>query len=81
MSKGQETRPELLRMKPTEYVSGQEIESDVLRPVVFSSDNRFCRFELEPKVIYLHHHQFLSPLHQMLEQREYLFLLILESIL
>ena len=49
MSKGQETRPELLRMKPTEYVSGQEIESDVLRPVVFSSDNRFCRFELEPK--------------------------------
>ena len=47
--KGQDKRPEILRMKPMEYVAGQEIESDVLRPVVFSSDNKFARFELEPK--------------------------------
>jgi len=47
--KGQDKRPEILRMKPMEYIAGQEIESDVLRPVVFSSDNKFARFELEPK--------------------------------
>ena len=49
MSDERDTRPEIMRLKPTNYVAGQEIESDVLRPVVFSSDNRFCRFELEPK--------------------------------
>jgi len=49
MSDGNDTRPDIMRLKPTQYVSGQEIESDVLRPVVFSADNRFCRFELEPK--------------------------------
>ena len=47
--KKQDNRPDILRLKPMTYVGGQEIESDVLRPVVFSSDNRFCRFELEPK--------------------------------
>ncbi len=49
MSDERDTRPEIMRLKPMNYVAGQEIESDVLRPVVFSSDNRFCRFELEPK--------------------------------
>tara|TARA_R110000803_G_scaffold102283_1_gene170332 strand:+ start:1773 stop:3269 length:1497 start_codon:yes stop_codon:yes gene_type:complete len=49
MSKSQDARPDILRMKPMSYVSGQEIESDVLRPVVFSSDNLFARFELQPK--------------------------------
>ncbi len=47
--KGQDKRPEILRMKPMDYIAGQEIESDVLRPVVFSNDNKFARFELEPK--------------------------------
>lgn len=47
--KKQDNRPDILRLKPMNYIGGQEIESDVLRPVVFSSDNRFCRFELEPK--------------------------------
>ena len=49
MSDERDTRPNIMRLKPTNYVSGQEIESDVLRPVVFSADNSFCRFELEPK--------------------------------
>lgn len=44
-----DNRPDIMRLKPMEYIGGQVIESDVLRPVVFSSDNRFCRFELEPK--------------------------------
>tara|TARA_R110002126_G_scaffold116662_5_gene256165 strand:- start:5018 stop:6463 length:1446 start_codon:yes stop_codon:yes gene_type:complete len=29
--------------------TNEYVESDVLNPVVFSSDNKFCRFELEPK--------------------------------
>ena len=29
--------------------TNEYVESDVLNPVVFSSDNLFCRFELEPK--------------------------------
>lgn len=42
----QPTEVQLVNIATT---TNEEIESDVLMPVVFSSDNLFCRFELEPK--------------------------------
>lgn len=44
------SKPDILKIKPQVVLStGQQIDSDVLRPVVFTSDNLFARFELEPK--------------------------------
>lgn len=44
------SKPEILKIKPPAVLTtGQQIDSDVLRPVVFTSDNLFARFELEPK--------------------------------
>lgn len=43
------SQPSLIQLEVMKVDSNQEIESDVLRPVVFSSDNSFARFELEPK--------------------------------
>ena len=42
-------QPSLIQLEKQAVDNTQEIDSDVLRPVVFSADNLFCRFELEPK--------------------------------
>tara|TARA_R110002124_G_scaffold177736_1_gene345732 strand:+ start:4198 stop:5739 length:1542 start_codon:yes stop_codon:yes gene_type:complete len=42
-------QPSLIQLEKQVVDNTQEIDSDVLRPVVFSADNLFCRFELEPK--------------------------------
>ncbi len=42
-------QPDLINLKAIPTSTAQEVETDVLRPVVFSNDNSFCRFELEPK--------------------------------
>lgn len=42
-------QPSLIQLESLPVDSNQEIESEVLRPVVFSSNNTFARFELEPK--------------------------------
>ena len=41
--------PSSVQLVNYETTTNEYVESDVLNPVVFSSDNRFCRFELEPK--------------------------------
>lgn len=44
------SQPESVQLRPAvSFNTSQVIESEVLRPVVFSSDNTFARFELEPK--------------------------------
>ena len=48
-SKDRSAQPDLINLKAIPTSTAQEVETDVLRPVVFSSDNNFCRFELEPK--------------------------------
>ena len=47
--KDRSAQPDLINLKQIPTSTAQEVETDVLRPVVFSSDNSFCRFELEPK--------------------------------
>ena len=42
-------QPDIINLRMLETSTNQEVESDVLRPVVFSANNTFCRFELEPK--------------------------------
>ena len=46
---GRDAQPDIINLKHLQTSTLQEIESDVLRPVVFAQDNTFCRFELEPK--------------------------------
>ena len=41
--------PESVQLVNFKTTTNEYVESDVLNPVVFSSDNLFCRFELEPK--------------------------------
>ncbi len=43
------SQPSIIQLESLPVDTSQEIESDVLRPVVFSSNNLFARFELEPK--------------------------------
>ena len=44
------SQPESVQLRPSVvYDTSQVIESEILRPVVFSNDNLFTRFELEPK--------------------------------
>ena len=49
VSKDRSAQPDIINLRQLPTSTAQEVESDVLRPVVFSSDNTFCRFELEPK--------------------------------
>ena len=42
-------QPSIINLRSLPTSTLQEVDSDVLNPVVFSSDNKFCRFELEPK--------------------------------
>ncbi len=42
-------QPAEVQLVNIETTTNEEIESDILLPVVFSPDNLFCRFELEPK--------------------------------
>ena len=44
-----DNQPSEVQLVNISTTTNEEIESDVLLPVVFSSDNLFCRFELEPK--------------------------------
>ena len=44
-----DNQPSEVQLVNIATTTNEEIESDVLLPVVFSSDNLFCRFELEPK--------------------------------
>lgn len=44
-----ENQPAEVQLVNIATTTNEEVESDVLLPVVFSSDNLFCRFELEPK--------------------------------
>ena len=44
-----DNQPSEVQLVNLETTTNEEIESDVLLPVVFSNDNLFCRFELEPK--------------------------------
>lgn len=48
-SKDRSAQPDIINLKQLQTSTAQEVETDVLRPVVFSSNNKFCRFELEPK--------------------------------
>ena len=48
-TKDRSAQPDLINLRQLPTSTAQEVESDILRPVVFSSDNQFCRFELEPK--------------------------------
>ena len=47
--KDRSKQPDIINLRTLDTSTAQEVETDVLRPVVFSSDNTFCRFELEPK--------------------------------
>ena len=44
-----DNQPSEVQLVNIATTTNEEIESDVLMPVVFTSDNLFCRFELEPK--------------------------------
>ena len=41
------SQPDIINLKQLQTSTAQEVESDILRPVVFSQD--FIRYELEPK--------------------------------
>ena len=42
-------QPNIIQLQSLNTSTAQEIDSDILNPVVFSADNLFARFELEPK--------------------------------
>ncbi len=46
---GRSAQPDIIQLQSLATSTAQEIDSDILNPVVFSSDNLFARFELEPK--------------------------------